>query len=134
MRMSNWLPMLGGLIFIIVAVSLGFHSLDTLGLSPQAGVAVLLAKERIPAKKTYRTDYIAGQPRVIPQFVPETFNFKLRLNDIETTSAVDHAVFDSARIGDQIAVSFQQGRFTQNIKVVGVRPPPVPIGSDPSDK
>ena len=119
---GNWMPLAGGVILIAVLGYFGFQGIDGFGLAQKAGTAVLTGKEHVPSKKTYRTDYIAGRPRVIPQFAPEMYLMKLRLAGDETSAAVDRAVFDAVNSGDQVAITYQQTRLTGKLQITSVRP------------
>lgn len=118
---GNFMPLVGGIILIAVGAYFGFQGIDALGLEQKAGTAVVVSKEHVPAKKTYRTDYIAGRPRVIPQFVPDTYLINLRLDGIQTAAAVDKSLFDVTNTGDQIAVTYQQRRITGALQISHVR-------------
>ena len=71
MQPANWWPLLGGLILIAVLQYFGFQAVDAAGLQPQTGTAIVLGKEHKPPGKSYRTDIVGGQTRVIPQRGPQ---------------------------------------------------------------
>lgn len=121
-RTGNWMPLAGGLILIAVLGYYGFQSADALGLAQRTGTAIVTGKEHAPPKKIYRTDYVAGRPRVIPQIAPEMYIMKLRMPEGETSAAVDRAVFDAANPGDQVAITYRQTRLTGKLQITSVRP------------
>ena len=122
MSPTSWMPAIGGFILIAAICYFGFQSADSAGLAQKTGSAVIISKEHVPVHKTYRTDYIAGHTRVIPEVVPEMYVFRLRVGDLETTFAVDHALYDAEQNGDKLAISYQESRFTKKLQVLSVRP------------
>jgi hypothetical protein len=120
MQPSNLWALIGGVILVAVVVYFGFQAVDATGLAAQLGTATVISKEHKKAGKTYRTDIVAGQTRVIPQDTPEMYLVKLRIGDKETTHAVERDLFDSLNNGDQLAVSYQQRRFTGGVQVIRV--------------
>jgi hypothetical protein len=119
---DNWMPLAGGIILIVVLGYFGFQSVDAVSLPQKDGIAVVVGKEHVPPKKTYRTEYIAGRTQVLPQFNADLYVLKLRLKDTETATAVDRSLFEAANSGDQIAVTYRQRRFTGKLQITGVRP------------
>jgi hypothetical protein len=118
---GNWMPLAGGLILLVVAGYFGFQGLDSLGLPQQTGTGLVMSKERVPSRRTYRTDYIAGHPRVIPQVTPDLYMMKLRMGNEETSAAVDRSLFNATNNGDRVAVTYQQTRLTGKLRVTSVR-------------
>jgi hypothetical protein len=121
MNGGNWMPLAGGLILLVVAGYFGFQGLDSFGLPQKTGTGVVISKEHVPSKKTYRTDYIAGRARAIPQVTPDLYVIKFRMGSEETSTAVDRSVFDAANNGDRVAVSYQETRLTGKLRVMSVR-------------
>lgn len=119
---DSWMPLIGGIIFVVVLGYFVFQSVDTSNLPQKDSVAVIIGKEHVPTKKTYRTEYIAGRTQVYPQLNPELYALKLHLNNTEISVAVDRSVFDAAHNGDQIAVTYQQRRFTGRLQITCVHP------------
>jgi len=115
------MPLAGGLILVAALAYFGFQGINDVGLPPKTGTAVVIGKEHVPSKKTYRTDYIAGRPRVIPQFVPEMYVLKLRLGNTESSAAVDQSLYEATNNGDQVAVTYQETRLTGKLQITGVR-------------
>jgi len=116
------MPWAGALILLGVFGYFGFQAIDAAGLADQSGIAAVLGKQITPFKKTYRTDYIAGRTQVIPQFVPERYVIRLRVDNGEAYAVVDRDLFDAARDGDRVAVTYQRTRLTGKIRILSARP------------
>jgi hypothetical protein len=78
-------------------------------------------KEHRAAGKTYRTDIVGGQTRVIPQYTPEMYLVRLRIDGKETAHALEKDLFDSLSNGDRLVVTYQQRRFTGGLQVTSVQ-------------
>jgi hypothetical protein len=102
-------------------VYFGFQGFDAFGLSQKTGTAVVIGKEHLPAKRTYRTDYIAGHTRVVPQVTPDLHVWDLRIGDNKTSTAVEPSLFETISNGDRVAVTYQQRRLTGKLQVTSVR-------------
>ena len=121
MQPANWWPLLGGFILIVVLLYFGFQAVDAAGLQPQTGTAIVLGKEHKPPGKSYRTDIVGGQTRVIPQYTPDLYILKLRIGSQETSAPVDRDLFDSVGNGDRVSVTYQRRRLTSGLQVISVR-------------
>src|ERR1700733_11871365 len=118
---AQWMPVFGGVILVAIAGYFGFQALDGIGLSMQPGIAVVIGKEYRPAKKTYRTDVIGNQTRVVPQVNPEMYILKLRIGEKETVGLVERDLFNTLSNGDRLSVTYQRRRVTGGLQVVGVQ-------------
>lgn len=121
MQPANWWPLLGGLILIAVLVYFGFQAVDAAGLQPQTGTATVLGKEHKPPGKSYKTDIVGGQTRVIPQYTPDLYLLKLRFGNQETTAAVERDLFDAIAVGDQVSATYQRRRLSGGLQVIRVQ-------------
>ena len=113
-------PVAGAVILVSVLSYFGFQAVDAAGLADQQGTATVLGREHRDAATKYRTELIGGQTRVIPQHTPEMYIVTLRIGNQETTHAVDRALYDSLRTGDQLAVVYQQRRISGGLQVTRV--------------
>jgi hypothetical protein len=122
MQPANWWPLLGGLILVAVLAYFGFQAVDAAGVQPQTGSAIVLGKEHKPPGKSYKTDIVGGQTRVIPQYTPDLYLLKLRIGNQETSAAVDRDLFESIAEGDRVSVTYQRRRLTGGLQVIRVKP------------
>ena len=118
---ANFMPILGGIILLAVALYFGFQALDGSGLATRAAAASVLGKRYRPAGVTYRTELTGGVTRSIPYSVPEAYLLKLRIGGAETEAAVNRDLYQSVGDGDKVAVTYRQRRFTGGLQVLAVK-------------
>jgi hypothetical protein len=121
MKAANIWPAAGAVILVVVLGYFGFQAADGTGLTDKRGVAIVIGKDHRDAAKTYRTENVGGQTRVIPQYTPEMHILKLRIGDLETSHAVPRELFQSVGNGEQLAVTYQQRRISGGLQVTAVQ-------------
>jgi hypothetical protein len=121
MNSGNVMPLLGGAIIVCVLGYFGFSRLDSVNLSKESGSAIVIGKDHVPAKKGYRTEYIGGRTRVIPQLTSDAYVMTLRIGNEETRFPVARTLFETTNNGDRVTVTYARTRFTGKLQVSSVQ-------------
>jgi hypothetical protein len=120
----RFLPILGGIILIVVFLYYAFWAINSLGLENRSAFATVTGKEYLAPGTSYQSQQIAGRNYVRSLQTAEryivTFNF---LNQ-PAAGAVDSALYNALKSGDQVQVTYQRGRLTGAVlvkKVVAIQ-------------
>lgn len=97
-----------------------FTALDTFGLEDRRSAARVVAKGFRAAGKTYVTQIVGNRPVVLPQATPEMYLLTLALPGGEVECAVDKALHDGVRPGDEVRVTYRKRRIRGTLMVVRV--------------
>jgi hypothetical protein len=110
-----------GLVILIAAgLCFLFQAVDGLGLETRQGTGTVLAREHREAVMGHRTEIINEQPTVVPHVTSEKYILKLEIGGRQAEGVVSRSIFEAARPGDRVQVTFQKRRLTERLHVLEV--------------
>jgi hypothetical protein len=115
------MAVLGGIVLVGVALYYAFYAADSLGLDSRTGTAVITGKEYRPSGKTYTTERIGNNTRVIPHTTGEMYLLKLRVSNKDTAYAVSRDVYEATGEGNEVEITYQQRRLTGAVQIVEMK-------------
>jgi len=113
----RFMPILGGIILIAVALYYTFWALNTLGLENRDAIATVTGKEYLFSGTSYQSQQIAGRNYVRSLQTPEQYIVTLKLLDRPAGGAVDSALYNTLKTRDQVQVTYQRRRLTSSLLV-----------------
>jgi len=116
----SFMPVLGAIILVLVAIYFLFQAVDGMGLASQSGRAAVVGKEYRPAGQTYTREVVGNQTLNVPKTTPEMHILELDLDGRRVQGTTDRALYESISAGDQVQVTYQQRRITGALQVVRV--------------
>jgi hypothetical protein len=116
----SFMPVLGAIILIVVALYFAFTAIDGVGLPMQSGRATVLGKQYRPAGQTYTRQIVGNQTLNVPQATPEMFVLDLDLDGQRVQGTTARALYEQLAAGDEVSVTYQQRRITGALQVLSV--------------
>lgn len=114
---SRFMPILGGIILIAVALYYTFWAINSLGLEDRSGVGTVTGKEHRPAGTSYQPERIAGRNYVRSLQTPEQYIVTLDLLNQPTAGTVDSTLYNALKPGERVQVVYQRQRLTNSLIV-----------------
>ncbi len=109
-------------ILVLLVVILVFTTADSMGIiSTKTAVAVVEAKETLPAHVSTTVMFTGKVAVLIPIFHQESYQLLFKISGRELEFAVNKQFFDSLKPGDKIEIDYGFGRITGSPKPVKIR-------------
>jgi hypothetical protein len=113
----RFMPILGGIILIAVALYYTFWAINSLGLEHLSGVATVTGKEYRPAGTSYQSERVAGRNYVRTLQTPEQYIVTLDLLNQPVAGTVDSMLYNALKPGERVQVTYQRQRLTNSMIV-----------------
>ena len=120
-RPKSFMPAVGAVALVGVALYFGFMAVDGLGLRDQRGTARVAAKEYREAGRSYATQPVGGHNLTRVQTTPEMYILELEIDGRPSACPVAKETYDAVAVGDQLQVTYQQRRVLGRLQVTEVR-------------
>lgn len=104
-----------------LACYVAFTAVDRVGIGSMVAPARVVSTSYRAAGKTYVTEIVNNRPLVVPHAVPEAYLVDLDIEGTTATAAVDKAVHDGLRPGEQVLATYSRTRLTGRTQVLDVQ-------------
>jgi hypothetical protein len=111
----------GALVLVGVLGYFLFSAANTMGLQPSVVPARVVQTGYRAAGQTYVTQIVNNRPLVVPQAVPESWYVDVEVDGETATAAIDRALHERLRPGDQVVATIVRTRLTGAMQVIDVQ-------------